>query len=229
MGSATDIPVEDKSIDAVISFETIEHIPDYEKFLEDVKRVLKDDGLFIVSTPNDKEFPEGADFHVHEFKQSELEDLLAKYFSNIKTYYQSTWLYNALLDDKSVSTEIVAEVLTLNTAPVEPKQAIYFLILCSNSKISDHLPPVGAISERWTTKAMLEHNTKMEKYIKDTMAHYEGILEKKDEEIQKLYKIKTEHETLKTEISGLAEEPVGDWSKKLEDILARTKLKKGKP
>ncbi|PJE65270.1 class I SAM-dependent methyltransferase, partial [Candidatus Saccharibacteria bacterium CG10_big_fil_rev_8_21_14_0_10_47_8] len=99
VGDATDIPIGDESVDVVVSFETIEHIPDYKKFLKEVRRVLKAEGLFIVSTPNDKEFPEGADFHAHEFKQEELEALLRQHFENTRTYYQSTWLYNALMDE----------------------------------------------------------------------------------------------------------------------------------
>lgn len=37
--------------DVVVSFETIEHLERPEKFLEEVSRILKDDGLLIISTP----------------------------------------------------------------------------------------------------------------------------------------------------------------------------------
>ncbi|RPH52286.1 MAG: class I SAM-dependent methyltransferase [Planctomycetota bacterium] len=38
--------------DAVVSFETIEHVPDPERFVAECLRVLKPGGQFIVSTPN---------------------------------------------------------------------------------------------------------------------------------------------------------------------------------
>jgi ubiquinone/menaquinone biosynthesis C-methylase UbiE len=36
----------------VISFETIEHLPNIDKYLEEISRVLKPGGEFIVSTPD---------------------------------------------------------------------------------------------------------------------------------------------------------------------------------
>ena len=38
--------------DTVVSFETIEHVPDPERFVAECARVLRPGGLFIVSTPN---------------------------------------------------------------------------------------------------------------------------------------------------------------------------------
>src|SRR6202166_1480667 len=52
-GSITAIPIqEDHSFDVIVCFEAIEHIEDQEKLLGEVKRLLKPEGLFIVSTPN---------------------------------------------------------------------------------------------------------------------------------------------------------------------------------
>ena len=42
----------DASFDAVISFETIEHVPDDAAYLSAVHRVLRPEGLYIVSTPD---------------------------------------------------------------------------------------------------------------------------------------------------------------------------------
>ena len=55
VGSAARIPIEGTEIfDLIVSFETIEHLSDDEQhaFMVEVKRLLKKDGLFIVSTPN---------------------------------------------------------------------------------------------------------------------------------------------------------------------------------
>ena len=50
-GSAIDLPLEEASVDAVVSFETLEHIREHDDFVAEVKRVLRPGGLFIVSTP----------------------------------------------------------------------------------------------------------------------------------------------------------------------------------
>jgi ubiquinone/menaquinone biosynthesis C-methylase UbiE len=47
-----DIPLETSSVDTVVSFETIEHVPDPKKAINEVYRVLKPGGRFFLTTPN---------------------------------------------------------------------------------------------------------------------------------------------------------------------------------
>lgn len=81
------LPLDDRSIDVVISFETIEHLNerDREKFYNEIKRVLKNDGLIIFSTPNiniTSPFRKKPlnEFHAIEFTDKQLRDELGKYF-----------------------------------------------------------------------------------------------------------------------------------------------------
>lgn len=185
-GSATAIPFSESTFDVIVSFETLEHIEDYQKFIQEIKRVLKDDGLFILSTPNDKEFPEGAHFHIHEFERKELESLLKKYFKYTKPYFQATWKYNALIEERDLNGEFTATIPTINVAPVTTDKALYFYILCANRPINEDISPISAISEHWSTRSMLEHNAEMDTYIKNTIKHYEQILELKDQELADL-------------------------------------------
>lgn len=89
------IDLSESSVDVVISFETIEHIPNYRKFLSEVGRVLKGDGLFICSSPNKKitspytKKPLNS-YHIKEFKINELSRILDREgFENIETFGQS--------------------------------------------------------------------------------------------------------------------------------------------
>ena len=50
-GSADRIPCESHSFDLVVSFETIEHHDKHEEMLQEIKRVLKPDGILILSSP----------------------------------------------------------------------------------------------------------------------------------------------------------------------------------
>ncbi len=193
LGDGTKIPLEDNAVDIVVSFETIEHIEDYETFMREVKRVLKDDGLLILSTPNDVEFPETNHFHIHEFEQKELEKLVAKYFKHTKSYFQGTWLYNALLDEKMFTAEWESSVRTMQTAPADLKKCIYFYMLCANRKLTDDetVKPLAAISEHWSARRIQEYEQSIRKHIEDQgeiMKHHENTLSQKDVEIESLQK-----------------------------------------
>jgi 2-polyprenyl-6-hydroxyphenyl methylase/3-demethylubiquinone-9 3-methyltransferase len=54
---ATAIPFPDKSVDLVLSSEVIEHVPDPRRALQEMCRVLKGEGLLIVTSPNKLWFP----------------------------------------------------------------------------------------------------------------------------------------------------------------------------
>ena len=49
---ATSIPVEDGFADVVVSFETIEHLADQPAFVAEVARILRPDGMLVLSTPD---------------------------------------------------------------------------------------------------------------------------------------------------------------------------------
>src|SRR5882724_11084792 len=51
-GTAERIPLPDNSVEIVVSFETIEHVPDPHCFLDECVRVLAPGGRLVISTPN---------------------------------------------------------------------------------------------------------------------------------------------------------------------------------
>src|SRR5437870_1677877 len=84
-GSITSVPIrEDHSFDVIVCFEAIEHIDDQIGLLAEVKRLLKPDGAFVVSTPNKAiyhdESAEENPFHVKELYFDEFQQLLAGQF-----------------------------------------------------------------------------------------------------------------------------------------------------
>ncbi|HET54287.1 MAG TPA: class I SAM-dependent methyltransferase [Ignavibacteria bacterium] len=79
VGDASNLNLENESFEAVVSFETIEHLKQPKLFIEKVKRVLKEDGLFIVSSPNQTTLPFDKTkypFHEQHFTSDELSKLL---------------------------------------------------------------------------------------------------------------------------------------------------------
>lgn len=68
--------------DIVVSFETIEHIEHPDRFLEQVKKALGADGLFLVSCPNDEELGNNP-YHLHSWDLPAFRSLLEGYFDEV--------------------------------------------------------------------------------------------------------------------------------------------------
>lgn len=84
-GSALKLPFPNHQADAVISFETIEHFPQTQKFISEVFRVLKKKGLFILSTPNGQS---NSPYHAKYFTQTTLTTTLKKNFRRVRLFGQ---------------------------------------------------------------------------------------------------------------------------------------------
>ena len=80
---ASELPFDNNYFDLAVSFETIEHLKDSEKFVAEIKRVLKPGGRLILSTPDKrvtKKLGVENKFHVKEFGKKELADILKNDF-----------------------------------------------------------------------------------------------------------------------------------------------------
>lgn len=86
VGDAGDLcAFKDGSYDIVFSSQCIEHVVAYERFAEEVARILRKDGVFIVITPNAETYITGLNpFHYKEFNKDELLSILSRYFNNAK-------------------------------------------------------------------------------------------------------------------------------------------------
>jgi SAM-dependent methyltransferase len=51
VGNALHLPFADNTFDRIICSEVLEHIPDFDAALDEINRVLKEDGVFAVSVP----------------------------------------------------------------------------------------------------------------------------------------------------------------------------------
>lgn len=83
-----DLP--DASFDTVCSFETVEHLPEPERFLAHAARVLRPDGTLVVSTPRvdvTTDRPENP-FHAVELSPADFEALLRGSFERVELYGQ---------------------------------------------------------------------------------------------------------------------------------------------
>jgi 2-polyprenyl-3-methyl-5-hydroxy-6-metoxy-1,4-benzoquinol methylase len=83
VADATQIPLASSSVDVMISFETLEHIPDTTAVLAEFHRILRHKGRLIVSSPNDWGLTE---HHCHSWTPFELQAEIAAFFE-----IESTW------------------------------------------------------------------------------------------------------------------------------------------
>lgn len=85
------LPFGRTAFDSVVSFETIEHVPDPERFVAECARVLRPRGTFIVSTPNRELWSPRSPrpcqrHHVLEFNRREFQSVLKPF--NVELFGQ---------------------------------------------------------------------------------------------------------------------------------------------
>ncbi len=90
--NALQIPLESNQFDTIISFETLEHLVEHDKLIEEYKRLLKSTGLLILSTPDKRFYSKDVPnpFHLKELDLEELDFLMSKYFAYTNYIYQKT-------------------------------------------------------------------------------------------------------------------------------------------
>lgn len=110
-GAAEKIPVEDHVFDIVVSFETIEHLENHQLIFNEIKRVLKPEGVLIISTPNKLFYSDKNGYvnpyHKKELYLNEFKDLLSKSFINYRVYSQ-TYINGSLI--REIDSESIKDV-----------------------------------------------------------------------------------------------------------------------
>lgn len=92
VGDAAEIPLEDNSFDVVVSFETIEHHDRHDEMISEIRRVLRPDGVLILSSPEKHMYTDVPGtknaYHVKELYRDEFAELMAKNFKHVAMYGQ---------------------------------------------------------------------------------------------------------------------------------------------
>lgn len=79
--SAESLDFADRTFDFVLSTENFEHLHDYRANIRHMSRVLTDDGMLLLATPNPEMFIGISNrYHTHEFAYAELEQVLQEGF-----------------------------------------------------------------------------------------------------------------------------------------------------
>jgi len=149
--SALDLPFEGQRFDAVVSFETLEHLVEHDEMLTEFRRVLKPDGFLLLSSPDRKTYSDDTgfdnEFHVRELYRDELEALLARHFPNFRLFGQKLMFHSAAwaLDGRVDGAECLTERAGLIERSGAPTRApLYFLAVAAADGVA--LPEFDTLS-----------------------------------------------------------------------------------
>jgi len=135
IGSADNIPIPNASIDVVVSYETIEHHDKHNEMMLEIKRVLKPNGVLIISTPDKLFYTDKRnyinEFHVKELYKNEFFDLVAARFSNIQILKQLFVNGNSVVyPDTNYNLDVYnGDYFNISSYEVNP---LYLIIIASD-------------------------------------------------------------------------------------------------
>ena len=150
------LPFADASFDAVVTFETIEHIAPQAAFLSEIRRVLRPEGLLILSCPNRVEYTDkrGAinEFHVRELYRDELSALIEARFAHIEWFGQRPSFYSVIWPEARAGGGEVFEAGEKSADTIVPghSRPLYFIVIASASteSIASVVPMVSVLADR---------------------------------------------------------------------------------
>ncbi|HEY6942327.1 class I SAM-dependent methyltransferase [Dokdonella sp.] len=152
---ATALPFADRAFDFVVSFETLEHLAAQEALLEGFARVLADDGLLLISSPDKRTYSDQAgfrnEFHVRELYREELLALLRPHFPHVRLYGQKLLFQSALwaLDDAAPASceTLTADACAEQVVPGLAYAPLYFVALCGRRELPAELPALSLFGD----------------------------------------------------------------------------------
>lgn len=147
--SATALPFPDAAFTLVTAFELIEHLPDWERLLGELRRVLAPDGECLISTPNRSYYAESRGdsgpnpYHFREFDCEEFVTELRRFFPAVCLYVENHLAGLAIVP---VEPGPPLEGALEQVRP-DPAEAHFLLAVCS---LAERPRPAGLI---WAPKA----------------------------------------------------------------------------
>jgi len=158
VGDAAQIPLDDDSVDVVVSFETIEHHDRHREMISEIRRVLRRDGLLIISSPNRTVYSELAghhnEFHVKELDFGEFDAVLKEQFADVSYFGQRLAVGSSIFTLHGTIAARTVDALTDTGSDVVERAAsladpVYFIAVAGalNAALKQKLHPSVLFSE----------------------------------------------------------------------------------
>jgi glycosyltransferase involved in cell wall biosynthesis/SAM-dependent methyltransferase/regulator of replication initiation timing len=216
-GSILNIPITgEKIFDVIVCFEAIEHIEDHATLFIEIKRLLKENGILIISTPNKKLYTDDAGynnpFHVKELYYSEFSTILKKNFSHIYVFGQRVFsgssIYPASMKATNSSSEFVIslEDSRFSFDKDDEKVPIYFIAIASNEKLNPKNIQRSYLVDKSNTEIaifqdIIKQNSATIQSLEHTIIQKDSLLSTTAAKVQSLEHVVIQKDSQLTEIT----------------------------
>lgn len=147
VADVTDLPFAENSFDRVVSFETLEHLTAHEDLVSEFRRVLRPEGMLLLSSPDKAIYTEKLgnqnEFHLRELYLEELQDLLGGSFPAVRILRQKL-MFHSVIWSGNAPTEVQFQHIDTQAGLTEAgmaHDAVYFIALCAEQE--SYLPELG--------------------------------------------------------------------------------------
>jgi ubiquinone/menaquinone biosynthesis C-methylase UbiE len=192
-GDARRIDAETASIDLAVSFETLEHLVEQDTFLRELRRILRPEGIVIISTPDRDNYvnPAPNPYHLLELTRGEFISLLSQYFANVLLLVQHPVVGSVLFPADNIGsgpsplcfTKTEGNKLEASRGILRPR---YNLVLASVGKLPALAPSIY-FDERSAPpdeRDMLLHE---QETLRQQLAHCQETIAGKEQLIASIY------------------------------------------
>jgi len=161
--SCAALPLASGAVDLAVTYEVIEHIPEWQAFLHELRRVLGPSGQLVISTPNRSYYADSRrqsgpnPYHVHEFDFEEFAAELNALFPHVAFYLQN---HVEGIAFQPLSTDQPNSQLREEPHAPETGTAHFFLAVCSPSPAA---PPPGFLFVPSTANVLRERELHIDK------------------------------------------------------------------
>jgi len=242
-GDAAQIPLSNNSVDVVVSFETIEHHDRHREMLSEIRRVLRPDGLLVISSPNRTVYSELAghhnEFHVKELDFAEFDEVLREQFGDIYYFGQRLAVGSSIFtlqgDGATVQTidaltDTGSEVVERAASLVDP---VYFIAVAGvlDAVFPEKLRPSVLFSE---AEDLYTHHRKVAAWAAGLDVELNGVREAYGRTVREHESTVAWAKSLDTELDALRKsygktqadhEEVAAWAKSLSEELTQERAR----
>lgn len=110
--NAINIPFPDHTFDAVVCFETLEHLKEHEMLLTEIKRLLIPSGILIISTPDKLNYSDTNEqqnkFHLKELYAEDFKKLIKNYFQHTCYYEQISYYASIITGEINADVKVIS-------------------------------------------------------------------------------------------------------------------------
>jgi SAM-dependent methyltransferase len=150
VGDCRSIPLKSKTVDLITSFETIEHIERQNEMIHEFVRLLRPNGLLIVSSPDRRIYSEKTGyknpFHVHELARGQFVRLFQRKFCHVRVFRQRLATASFILPDAAAGPRTLQSFMIgdrgISAGSRSLSDSVYSIVVCSqNEDVSNSFSP----------------------------------------------------------------------------------------